>query len=413
MNAPGTQAPCNIASALPPLAAQAPDRIAMRCPGSRGPDGLARFDVALTYRELDARSDAIAAGLAARGVVRGTRTVVMVRPGPSFFLLMFALFKAGAVPVLVDPGIDRRALRQCLDEAQPEAFIGIPLAHVARVVLGWAKSARIRITTGARAWLSDATLDQVEREGAGAGSQLADTQPDDVAAILFTSGSTGVPKGVVYRHRHFVAQVAMLRDAFGVAPGGVDLPTFPPFALFDPALGLTSVIPDMDPTKPALADPRKLHDAIARFGIDQLFGSPALMAGAGELWRAIADGEARDLRGRAGSGRRGGEDARTAAGRRAVLDSVWRDRMPAGRGDRRPRIAGHARGDRSRRRHLRGSTGGAERGPHHPHHRRADRDVVGRTACRRRRGRRDHRGRAQRDRPVFQSRGADAAGEDP
>lgn len=268
----------NIAGTLPGLAARFPDRIAMRCPGTRGPDGLARFDQTLTYRELDARSDAIAAGLAKRGIVRGTRTVVMVRPSPEFFLLMFALFKAGAVPVLVDPGIDRRALRQCLDEAGPEAFIGIPLAHVARTVLRWATSARIRITTGARAWLADATLAQVERDGAGAGSQLADTQGDDVAAILFTSGSTGVPKGVVYRHRHFVAQIAMLRDAFGIEAGGVDLPTFPPFALFDPALGLTSIIPDMDPTKPALADPRKLHDAIARFGVDQLFGSPALMA---------------------------------------------------------------------------------------------------------------------------------------
>lgn len=268
----------NIAGTLPGLAARFPDRIAMRCPGTRGPDGLARFDQTLTYRELDARSDAIAAGLAKRGIVRGTRTVVMVRPSPEFFLLMFALFKAGAVPVLVDPGIDRRALRQCLDEAGPEAFIGIPLAHVARTVLRWATSARIRITTGARAWLADATLAQVERDGAGAGSQLADTQGDDVAAILFTSGSTGVPKGVVYRHRHFVAQIAMLRDAFGIEAGGVDLPTFPPFALFDPALGLTSIIPDMDPTQPALADPRKLHDAIARFGVDQLFGSPALMA---------------------------------------------------------------------------------------------------------------------------------------
>ncbi|MFC3814327.1 olefin beta-lactone synthetase [Lysobacter sp. GCM10012299] len=270
--------PCNIAASLPGLAAQFPDRVAMRCPGSRGPDGLARFDLALTYRELDARSDAIAAGLARRGIVRGTRTVVMVRPSPEFFLLMFALFKAGAVPVLVDPGIDRRALRQCLDEARPEAFIGIPLAQVARVVLGWARSATVRITTGRRAWLADATLARVEAEGAGAGSQLAATEPDDVAAILFTSGSTGIPKGVVYRHRHFVAQIAMLRDAFGIGAGGVDLPTFPPFALFDPALGLTSIIPDMDPTKPALADPRKLHDAIARFGVDQLFGSPALMA---------------------------------------------------------------------------------------------------------------------------------------
>ncbi len=275
--------PCNIAAALPRLAAQSPERIAMRCPGTRGPDGLARYDVTLTYRELDTRSDAIAVGLGQRGIVRGTRAVVMVRPSPEFFLLMFALFKTGAVPVLVDPGIDRRALRQCLDEAQPQAFIGIPLAHVARVVLGWAGSARIRITTGRRAWLSDATLAQVERDGAHPGdtsisAQLATTQPDDIAAILFTSGSTGVPKGVVYRHRHFVAQVAMLGEAFGIAGGGVDLPTFPPFALFDPALGLTSVIPDMDPTQPAHADPRKLHDVIARFGVDQLFGSPALMA---------------------------------------------------------------------------------------------------------------------------------------
>jgi acyl-CoA synthetase (AMP-forming)/AMP-acid ligase II len=265
--------PCNIAAALPRLARERPDQVAMRCPGRRGV-----YDIALTYAQLDARSDAIAAGLARRGIARGTRTVVMLRPAPEFFLTMFALFKAGAVPVLVDPGIDRRALRHCLDEAQPHAFIGIGLAHAARVALGWAMSARIRVTTASRPWLADATLAQVERDGAGATAQLADTQPDDIAAILFTSGSTGVPKGVVYRHRHFVAQLAMLRDAFGIQPGGVDLPTFPPFALFDPAFGLTSIVPDMDAARPARADPRRLLRAIERFGVDQLFGSPALIA---------------------------------------------------------------------------------------------------------------------------------------
>jgi acyl-CoA synthetase (AMP-forming)/AMP-acid ligase II len=264
--------PCNIAATLPRLARERPDQIAMRCPGRDG-----AYDIAITYAALDARSDAIAAGLSQRGIGRGTRTVVMVRPTPEFFLLMFALFKAGAVPVLVDPGIDKRALRQCLDEAQAEAFVGIPLAQLARVLLGWARSARLRVTTGRRALLADATLAQIEQAGSGAGPQLADTAPEDVAAILFTSGSTGIPKGVVYRHRHFVAQIEMLGAAFGIAPGGVNLPTFPPFALFDPALGTTSIIPDMDPTRPARADPRKLHAAIARFGVDQLFGSPALM----------------------------------------------------------------------------------------------------------------------------------------
>ena len=148
-----TATPCNIAAALPRLARERPEQVAMRCPGRNG-----RYEVALTYAQLDARSDAIAAGLAKRGIVRGTRTVVMVRPTPEFFLLMFALFKAGAVPVLVDPGIDKRALKQCLDEAKPEAFIGIPLAMLAKALLGWAKSARVRITTGKRAWLADATL---------------------------------------------------------------------------------------------------------------------------------------------------------------------------------------------------------------------------------------------------------------
>ncbi len=264
--------PVNIAASLPRLARERPDQVAMRCPGRRG-----RYDVALTYAGLDARSDAIAAGLAAFGVERGMRSVVMVRPTPEFFLLMFALFKMGAVPVLVDPGIDRRALRQCLDEAQPQAFIGIPLAHLARRLLGWARSARILVTAGRRYGWGGTTLAEVEAAGHGAGAQLADTDGEEIAAIVFTSGSTGVPKGVVYRHRHFVAQIELMRTAFAMEAGGVDLPTFPPFALFDPALGLTSIIPDMDPTRPANADPRRLHAAIARFGVDQLFGSPALM----------------------------------------------------------------------------------------------------------------------------------------
>ncbi|QII27362.1 AMP-binding protein [Stenotrophomonas maltophilia] len=269
---------CNIAARLPELARERPDQIAIRCPGRRGAgNGMAAYDVTLDYRQLDARSDAMAAGLAGYGIGRGVRTVVMVRPSPEFFLLMFALFKLGAVPVLVDPGIDKRALKQCLDEAQPQAFIGIPLAHVARLALRWAPSATRLVTVGRRLGWGGTTLAALERAGAHSGAMLADTDGEDTAAILFTSGSTGVPKGVVYRHRHFVGQIELLGSAFGMEAGGVDLPTFPPFALFDPALGLTSVIPDMDPTRPAQADPARLHDAIQRFGVTQLFGSPALM----------------------------------------------------------------------------------------------------------------------------------------
>lgn len=270
--------PCNIAAALPGMAARQPEAIAIRCPTGVGPDGQVRYGIELSWRTLEERSSAIAAAMARAGIVRGTRAALMVRPSPELFLLMFAMFKAGVVPVLIDPGINRRALKQCLDEAAPTAFIGIPLAHAARVVLGWARrSCRINLTVGRRWFWGGHTLDGLMAQSAGEDFTLADTAPDEIAAILFTSGSTGMPKGVVYRHRHFVAQVEMLGQMLGIEPGGVDLPTFPPFALFDPALGITSVIPAMDPTRPAQADPRKLIDAIRRFGVTQMFGSPALL----------------------------------------------------------------------------------------------------------------------------------------
>lgn len=270
--------PCNIAAALPRMAIERPDQIAIRCPSGRRADGGVAYAHALSYAELEQRSNAIAAGLQHAGLSRGMHAALMVRPSPELFLLMFALFKLGAVPVLIDPGIAKRALKQCLHEAAPVAFIGIPLAQAARCVLGWAREhVRLRVTVGKRWFWGGQTLAQIEASGATLPFSIADTAADETAAILFTSGSTGIPKGVVYRHRHFVAQIDLLREALAIAPGGIDLPTFPPFALFDPALGLTSIIPDMDPTRPARADPRKLIQAINEFGVNRMFGSPALL----------------------------------------------------------------------------------------------------------------------------------------
>lgn len=273
MNASNEPA-ANIADALIAHARARPDAVAMQVARGGG-----RFE-ALTYGELDRASNEIAAGLAALGLAPGARAALMVRPGPAFFALMFGLFKGGFVPVLVDPGIDRRALRECLGEADPAAFIGIPIAHVARAVLRWCPEARFRVTVGRRWFWGGPTLAQVRAAGRAAldrGAHLPTTRAKDLAAILFTSGSTGVPKGVEYRHAEFLAQVELIRNAFGIRAGETDLATFPPFALFDPGLGMTSVIPDMDPTRPARAKPDVLLDTIARFGVTTMFGSPALL----------------------------------------------------------------------------------------------------------------------------------------
>ncbi len=231
----------------------------------------------LSYADLDQWSNRLARGFQAVGLGRGVRSVVMVKPGPEFFAIMFGLFKAGAVPVMIDPGIDRKALKTCIAEAQVTGFIGIPLAQIARLALGWGRGQiRTPVTVGRRWAWGGLGLAGVERAGA-ADDALAEVDPDDPAAILFTSGSTGIPKGVLYRHRHFSAQVEMLRARYAIQPGEVNCPTFPPFALFDPALGMCSVIPDMDFTRPARVDPAHLVDLIQRHQVSNLFGSPALL----------------------------------------------------------------------------------------------------------------------------------------
>jgi acyl-coenzyme A synthetase/AMP-(fatty) acid ligase len=201
----------------------------------------------------------------------------MVPPRLEFYSLTFALFKVGAVVVLIDPGMGVKNLGICLGEAAPQAFIGVPKAHLARVVLRWGKaSVRTCVTVGPRLLWGGYTFEQVCLAGSD-GPVLAATSADEMAAILFTSGSTGVAKGVVYTHGIFAAQVEMLRRLYDIQPGEVDLPTFPLFGLFGPALGMTAIIPEMDATRPALVDPVKIIGAVRHFGVTNLFGSPALI----------------------------------------------------------------------------------------------------------------------------------------
>jgi acyl-CoA synthetase (AMP-forming)/AMP-acid ligase II len=267
----------NVASALSRQAEQQPNATAIHYPAG-GPFTRVTYE-SCSYLELNELSDCYARGLREYGIEAGTRTALMLTPGLDFFAIFFAMFKAGVVPVLIDPGIGKKPLKQCLAEASPKAFIGVTKAQFARKVLGWAKeSCEQVITAGPRLGLGGINLKGLRKLGSRSSEELLHVpDPDDMAAILFTSGSTGLPKGVVYRHRHFSAQVELLKNAFGIQAGEVSLPTFPPFALFDPALGMTTVVPQMDPTRPAKADPELLVQAINDFKVTNIFGSPALL----------------------------------------------------------------------------------------------------------------------------------------
>jgi len=206
----------NIASHLPAIAASQPQTVALRVP-IRGRAARTRY-LEWTYADLEHAANDMARRLAEKGVTRGTRTALLVPPSAEFFAVVFALFKLGAVMVCVDPGIGVRNMGKCLDEAEPEAFIG-------------------------------------------------------------------VPKGVVYTHGNFDAQVRALTEHFGIRPGEVDLCTFPLFALYAPAMGMSAIVPRMDFTRPGRVDPREVIEPIRRFSVTNMFGSPAL------LRRVLEDGD--------------------------------------------------------------------------------------------------------------------------
>jgi acyl-CoA synthetase (AMP-forming)/AMP-acid ligase II len=167
-------------------------------------------------------------------------------------------------------------LLRCIGRVEPEVLIAIPLVQaLSKVFRKPFRTVRTRICVG-RSYgllgvpLSSMSTDSGERqEGFAAG-------PDDLAAIIFTTGSTGPPKGVCYTHGIFHAQLELIHDYYGIRPGDVDQPGFPLFALFSTALGARAVIPEMNPAHPARVDPRKFVRTILEQGVTYSFGSPAI-----------------------------------------------------------------------------------------------------------------------------------------
>jgi acyl-CoA synthetase (AMP-forming)/AMP-acid ligase II len=268
----------NIASHLPRLAATQPDRPAVVFSRRRG--AVLSYE-SLTFAELEALSNRYANGLTAAGIGRNHRVLLMVRPGFEFVGLVFALFKMGAAPVMIDPGMGVNRLLDCIRTVDLHAFVGVPLAHAVRVLRPRPfRGVKTFVTVGRRWFWGGPTLDQLSCDASDRFS-IADTASDETAAILFTSGSTGPAKGVVYEHGMFDAQVRMIQSQYGIEPGEIDLPTFPLFALFSVAMGMTIVLPDMDPSHPARVNPAQIVAAIRDQKVTNTFGSPA-------VWRRVA-----------------------------------------------------------------------------------------------------------------------------
>jgi acyl-CoA synthetase (AMP-forming)/AMP-acid ligase II len=263
----------NVVAALGDHARRVPLRRALSLPTNDG--GFTHFN----YQQMAEASDACAWGLRAAGIERGTKTALMVKPGPDLFTLLFGLFKVGAVPVVVDPGMGLSRMLRGYQAVGVEAFIGIPVAQLVRLARPAAfSSVRSVVTVGQRLGWGGRTLTELMEHGRSRGVfPLATTTSDDPLLISFTTGSTGPPKPAVMTHGGVAAMLRHITGLLQPDDGDVTLVTMPVMAIMDLLVGCSAVLAPMDASKPGDVDAAVITSTINAFGCRHMFASPALL----------------------------------------------------------------------------------------------------------------------------------------
>ncbi|MGW4477902.1 fatty acid CoA ligase family protein [Rhodococcus triatomae] len=261
-----------------------PDAPAISYAGA-SPKGALPEYTDISFAELSQWSDVLARRFAESGIGRGDRTIVLINPGPELYAVLFGLFKAGAIPVVIDPGMGVRPMLRCLSAVNPQAFVGIPQAHVLRVLFRRSfRRVRVPVTVGRRWFWGGHTLAAFGRGGTAGGEHPAtadDPRPVDVAApamIAFTTGSTGPAKAVELTHGNLASMLDRTQALTGTTAGETALVTLPVFGVLYLLLGTGIVLPPLIPSRVGSTDPAHVADAVTRFGVETLFASPAVLA---------------------------------------------------------------------------------------------------------------------------------------
>lgn len=266
----------NIACRIEARARKHPDKVAIYFPTHYRAGHMTYSQ--LSFAAFNERANSFARGLSHHGVKKGDRVLLFVRASLDFPVLVFALFKMGATPVLIDPGMGKKNLLGAIKDVKPRVLISEPVVHLLRKLYPSSfKGIELTFTTKLFGGVSFKKLKSFKDD-----FSACPVSKDDLAAILFTSGGTGAPKGVMYTHQIFNAQTDRLAQMFELNESDVDVPGFPLFAFFTLAMGMTSVTPMMDPSKPAQCDPQKIVQNIKDHKATFVAGSPA-------IWERVAD----------------------------------------------------------------------------------------------------------------------------
>lgn len=221
---------------------------AFRHTADRIPDqtALQYFDRAISFAELDAITDSLAAALQAEGFKPGERLAVYLQNVPQFVIAMVATWKAGGIMASVNPMLKRKELTELLSDSGASTLLTFESLwdEVAREVVRDLAIHTVITTSeldfldqvppllaGAKRNRDDGTLDLIELVERHRGDKPVTPSlgPDDTAVLTYTSGTTGPPKGAMNSHGNFVFNAQTYRDWIGLTDDDVVLGVAPFF----------------------------------------------------------------------------------------------------------------------------------------------------------------------------------------
>lgn len=238
----------------------------------------------VSWAKLSSIVNSMAVGLRTAGMRPGDRVSMLVEPGRDLTAALYAVLRVGGVAVVTDAGLGIGGMKRAIQSAAPQWIIGeTPGLSLARAsnLPGKRLSVRTMNPLARRALGLSGSMYGFATKYVGQPYEPTahhpDPDPSDDAAVLFTSGSTGPAKGVRYTHQKLSALTQRLQHTLNVVPGSSLLAGFAPFALLGPAIGATSVTPNMSVTKPATLTARALAQAAIAGDTTMIFASPAAL----------------------------------------------------------------------------------------------------------------------------------------
>src|SRR5690606_34567819 len=146
-----------------------------------------------TFKEFEERSNQFANRLTQIGVKPGMRVLLFVKPCLDFSVLAFTLFKIGAIPVLIDPGMGVKNLLRSIKQVRPDVLVSIGTVHwIRRIMRDSFSHVKIHISLDPVGGRTHYIYKDLERESKE--FTPVEVSMDTPSAILFTSGGTGIPK---------------------------------------------------------------------------------------------------------------------------------------------------------------------------------------------------------------------------